>query len=168
MSAPPRFDPSALLDRMKALGAGDLLLPPPVFSDMQTEVLDYRPGDAEARNVGAAMTARFPNQERYQNPMRMMQGGMMAALVDGVVGPLSYLVAPPSVTAQLTMTYLAPVTPDVEHVEVEARLVERAGRQLVFDATVRAPDGRTLAMARATQTIVRTAPESGAAAPRAS
>ena len=79
----------------------------------------------------------------------------MAAAVDNVVGPLSYLVAPPSVTAQLTMTYLAPVTPDVEVIEVEARLASRAGRQLVLDATVRTLDGRDLALARATQTVVR-------------
>ena len=60
-------------------------------------------------------------------------------------------------TAQLTMTYLAPVTPDLGHITVEATLVARAGRQLVFDATVTAPDGTALAMARATQTIVRKA-----------
>ena len=68
---------------------------------------------------------------------------------------VSYLVAPPSVTAQLSMTYLAPVTPDLEYVEVEATRVARSGRQLVFDATVRAPDGAVLAMARSTNTIVR-------------
>ncbi|MEM0961125.1 MAG: PaaI family thioesterase [Bacteroidota bacterium] len=161
MSAPPRFDPAALLDRMKALGAGDLLLPPPIFVDMQTEVRDYQPGDADADNVGAALVCRFPNLERYQNPMGLMQGGMVAAAVDGVIGPLSYLVAPPSVTAQLAMTYLAPVTPDLDYVDVEGRLTSRSGRQLVLDATVTAPDGRELALARATNTIVRRAPRDG-------
>ena len=87
--------------------------------------------------------------------MGVMQGGMVAAAVDGVIGPLSYLVAPPSVTSQLTMTYLAPAGEGTEYVEVTARLVSRAGRQLVFDAAVTAPDGTEIAVARASQTIVR-------------
>ena len=160
MSVPPApldFDPQALLAAMASQGAGGLKLPPPVFVDMQTEVRDYRPGMGDDK-LGASMTARFPVLERYQNPMGVMQGGMVAAAVDGVIGPLSYLVAPPSVTAQLTMTYLAPATEETEYVEVEARLTARAGRQLVFDATVTSPDGTTIAVARATQTVVKRRP----------
>lgn len=153
MSVPSRVDLQAITDTMKALGATGLKLPPPVLEDMQADVRDYRP--VEGGGVGSALVVRFPVLERYQNPMGMMQGGVMAAAVDNVIGPLSYLVAPPSVTAQLAMTYLAPATPDLEWVEVEARLVSRAGRQLVFDATVTAPDGRELAVARSTNTIVR-------------
>lgn len=154
MSVPknPRFE--QVVAAMRAAGAGDLTLPPPVFDAMQTEVLDYRPG-ADGSHVGAVMVARFPTLEAHQNPMGHMQGGMIAAAVDNVIGPLSYLVAPPSATSQLAVTYLAPVTPDLAYVEVEARLTHRAGRQLVFEATVVDPDGRTLAVAHATQTIVR-------------
>ena len=155
MSVPtnPRF--RQILDAMRgAAGASGLKLPPPVFDAMQTEVLDYRPGAPET-HVGAAMRARFPTLEQHQNPMGHIQGGMIAAAVDNVIGPLSYLVAPPSATARLAVTYLAPVTPDLAHVEVEARLTHRAGRHLVFEATVTGPDGQTLAVAHATQTVVR-------------
>ena len=150
---PPPLDAQTMMAAMAAQGAAGLKLPPPVFVDMQTEVRDYQPGGDDG--VGASMTARFPVLERYQNPMGVMQGGMVAAAVDGVVGPLSYLVAPPSVTSQLAMTYLAPATEGTAYVEVEARLVARSGRQLVFDATVTAPDGTPIAVARASQTIVR-------------
>ncbi len=153
MSVPTKEELQGIVDTMKSLGAGDLRLPPPVLEEMEAEIRDYRP--VEGDGIGAAMVARFPVLERYQNPMGLMQGGMVAAAVDNVVGPLSYLVAPPSVTAQLTMTYLGPVTPDLGYVEVEAQLVARSGRQLVFDATVSAPDGRQLAVARSTNTIVR-------------
>ncbi|HEX8297730.1 MAG TPA: PaaI family thioesterase [Rubricoccaceae bacterium] len=156
MSVPtnPRF--AEIVAAMRASGAGGLKLPPPVFEAMQTDVQDYRPGDAKT-HVGALMVARFPLLEQHQNPMGHMQGGMIAAAVDNVVGPLSYLVAPPSATANLSVTYLAPVTPDLPYVEVTARLTHRAGRQLVFEATVTGPDGQTLAVAHATQTIVRRA-----------
>jgi uncharacterized protein (TIGR00369 family) len=149
----PRFH--QILDAMRAAGAwAGMKLPPPVFEDMQTDVRDYRPG-ADGTHLGAEMTARFPLQERHQNPMGHMQGGMIAAAIDNVLGPLSYLVAPPSATAQLAVTYLAPVLPGLAYIEVTGRFVERAGRQLVFDAVVSAPDGRTLAVARSTNSVVR-------------
>jgi acyl-coenzyme A thioesterase PaaI-like protein len=149
----PDLDLQRLTEQMKGMGAADLRLPPPVMEMMRAEVRDYRPGGDGG--VGSTLVIRFPVQEAFQNPMGVMQGGMIAAAVDNAIGPLSYLAAPPSVTSQLTMTYLAPVTPDLPHLDVEARLVARAGRQLVFDATVRAPDGRELAIGRASQTIVR-------------
>ncbi len=154
MSIPtnPRFQ--EIIDRMAAAGAGGLKLPPPVFAAMQTDMQDYTPGDAET-HVGAAMVARFPMLEQHQNPMGHMQGGMIAAAVDNVVGPLSYLVAPPSATAQMGVTYLAPVTSALAYIEVTARLTHRGGRQLVFEAAVTDPNGKTLAVANATQTILR-------------
>lgn len=160
MSVPSPTDLRGFKEMMEAAGAAGLKLPPPVLLDMQADLRDYRPGDAERGNVGAVLVARFPVLERYQNPMGTMQGGVVAAAVDNVIGPLSYLVAPPSVTSQLTMTYLAPVSEGMETIEVQARLVHRAGRQLVFDATVTGPDGAELAIARSTNTIVRRRPRS--------
>lgn len=151
----PDLNLQRMVDRMKALGADGLKVPPPVFIDMETEIRDYRPGDEAREHLGAVLVARFPNLERYQNPMGYMQGGIIAAAVDGVVGPLSFLVAAPSVTAQLSMTYLAPVTDAMPYVEVEGTLTHRSGRHLVFDAVVRSPEGADLAVARMTQTVVR-------------
>jgi uncharacterized protein (TIGR00369 family) len=154
MSVPSPTDLNGFLKTMEAAGAAGLMLPPPVFTDMETDVRDYRPGDAET-GVGAVLVARFPVLERYQNPMGVMQGGVIAAAVDNVVGPLSYMVAPPSATSQMAMTYLRPVAEGMAYVEVEARLASRAGRQLVFDAVVRSPEGAELAVARFTQTVLR-------------
>lgn len=158
MSVPSPTDFQGFQAMMEQAGAAGLRLPPPALLDMQADIRDYRPGAADRGHVGAALLVRFPVLERYQNPMGAMQGGVVAAAVDNVVGPLSYLVAPPSVTAQLTVTYLAPVSEGAEAIEVEARLVHRAGRQLVFDAVVRGLDGAELAVARSTNTIVRRSP----------
>lgn len=151
MAAPTDPAVRALLDHMRRAGADGLKLPPPVFVDMEAEVVAADP-------KGGTLRVRFPVRERYQNPMGLMQGGMIAAAVDNVLGPLSYLVAPPSVTQQLTLTYVAPVGADVPYVEIEGRLVERAGRTLVLDARVENPEGAVLALARATCQIVRRAP----------
>lgn len=141
---------------MAALGASGLQIPPPSFTTMESEVVDYEPGDPET-NLGARLTVRIPVRERWQNPMGLMQGGALAMAVDNVIGPLSYLVAPPSSTTQLALTYLAPVTPEMEAITIVGVFVQRAGLQLVFDAEVQAPDGTVLTAARATCRVVRRA-----------
>ena len=155
-----RPTPTDVLRAMQVMAssAPGLTIPPPVFEDMQVEVVDYRPGDPET-HVGDRLTVLMPVLERYGNPMRHVQGGIVAAMIDNAIGPLSYLVAPPSATTQMTVSYLAPLLPGLEAVVVTATLAHRAGRTLLLDAEVRSPDGDLLAAARATHTIVRPARE---------
>lgn len=132
----------------KAPASANLRLPPPVFETMEGAFVAFDEG-------GARLRVRFPVLERFQNPMGHMQGGAIAAAIDNGIGPLSYLVAPPSATTELTTTYLRPVGPDEAAIEVEAWLVERAGRRLVFDARVTNGAGETVALARAVCQILR-------------
>jgi len=121
----------------------DLQLPPPCYEDMGAEAISF---DEEAE----VLVVRLPVRERYQNPLRLMQGGYIAAAIDNTLGPLSFLVAPPSVTTQMSTQYLRPVPPSVDYIDVEGRVAERAGRQLFLEATVRLPNGKTAARAQAT------------------
>ena len=154
MSVPSSFSLDQIREAMVSLGADGMALPPPSFTTMGTEVVDYRPGAPET-NLGAVLIVRIPNDERWRNPMGLMQGGALGMAVDNAIGPLSFLVAPPSSTTQLALTYIAPVTPDMDAITVEATFVQRAGRQLVFDAEVKGPDGTVLTVARATNQVVR-------------
>jgi uncharacterized protein (TIGR00369 family) len=137
-----------LRDRMP--DGSSLQIPPPVFQDMEGELLSYDP-DAQV------LRARFPVLERYQNPLGTMQGGILVALVDNTLGPLSYLAAPPSVTTQLNTTFIRPVTAKDTYVEVEGRVTEQAGRQLFMTARVTNAQGKTLALSQATCQILRRA-----------
>jgi acyl-coenzyme A thioesterase PaaI-like protein len=114
---------------------------------MEGEFLDF---DLDA----GSLTARFPVRKSYLNPFGTMQGGMVAAAVDNTLGPLSMLVAPPSVTRQLEMTYSRPVPLDIDHIVVSARLLEREDRWLVFKADVRSPGGLRLARSKAVHWIL--------------
>ncbi len=125
---------------------GGLKLPPPVALLMEVEFVSYE--------EGRAMTNRFPVKEMYQNPAGHMQGGMIAAAIDNTLGPLSFLLAPYSTTTHLNLTYIRPVTPEMSHILVTARLVERTRNQLHLSATVTSEDGKTLVIAYATQRIV--------------
>ena len=144
MPADPPFH--QLLEKMKAAGAEGLRLPPPVFETFGAEVVGHE--------EGRSLTVRFPVEERWQNPMGMMQGGVLAALVDNVLGPLSYLVAPPSVTTELNVTFLRPVTPDAAWVDVRGEVVEVMRTRLVLKAEVTDPRGRRVALAQAACLVV--------------
>jgi uncharacterized protein (TIGR00369 family) len=133
---------AALFARMASGGAAGLALPPPVFEAMGGAFLAF---DAEA----ARLRARFATLDPFRNPMGHLQGGALAMALDNTVGPLSYLVAPPSATTELTATYLRPVTAGDAAIEVEAWRVEQVGRRLVFDARVANAAGETVALARA-------------------
>lgn len=121
-------------------------IPPRCFEDMEGEVIDYS---------DASLTVRFPVKERYQNPTGMMQGGLITAAIDNTFGPLSYFVAPPSATQQLNTTYIRAVKPDDAFIEIEAVVVEQAGRQLFMNAEVRNPGGKTVAIGHASCRMIR-------------
>lgn len=131
-----------VLDLLRARAEEGFQIPPPVFTEMRAEVVGY--------DEGEALRVRFPVEPRFTNPAGVMQGGMIAAAVDNTLGPLSYLVAPPSVTTQLNVSYLRPVPPALDYFEVEGRLDERTRQYLFLSARVTDPRGRVLALAQAT------------------
>jgi acyl-coenzyme A thioesterase PaaI-like protein len=125
----------------------DFLIPPPVFELMQGEFLTI---DLDSGQI----KTRFPVLAEYQNPYRIMQGGIVAAAVDNTIGPLSFLVAPFNVTRRLEMKFSRQITNDIEFIIVEAGLQSREGRKLTFNAAVRDQSGTLLARGRASHWIV--------------
>lgn len=122
-----------------------LQFPPACFVTMGGEFLFF---DAVAKRL----RVRFPVKPEFANPMGYMQGGLIVGAIDNTIGPLTFLVAPPSVTTQLNTTYIRPVTPDLSHFEVEAVITEQTQRWVFIDAVVYAGD-KQLALARASSTV---------------
>lgn len=137
-----------VVDKLAALAASErkMTIPPPCFTEMN--------GDYVAFEEGKALICRFPNDPRFRNPIGLMQGGFIVAAIDNTLGPLSYLVAPPSVTTQLNTTYIRPVTPRDAYIEVRGEVIEQTQNQLYLKATVQNPSGKTLCMAFATAQIL--------------
>lgn len=133
-----------LIEQMRARAPRGMTIeiPPRVFVEMGGQFVSYQEGQS--------LTVRFPVVERYQNPLGLMQGGMIVAAIDNAIGPLSYLIAPPSVTTQLNTSYVRKITPEDAYIEVEARLVARAGKQLYLSAQVFNPERKLVALAEAT------------------
>jgi acyl-coenzyme A thioesterase PaaI-like protein len=120
---------------------------PPVFKEMNGQILDYD------LTVGT-LTCQFPVEERYQNPYRTMQGGMIAAAIDNTIGPLSVLIAPPNVTRQLEIRYKRPITADHHSITITAVLKTRTHSYLFFNAQVRTDNGELAATAKARHYIL--------------
>lgn len=123
-------------------------IPPNIWVDMEGEFTEW---DEEEH----ILSARFPVQARYQNPLGMMQGGMIVAAIDNVFGPLSYLVAPPSLTQQLNTTYIQGVGPQDEYIIVTAQVEHKTRRFLYLSARVTNQQGELLALSQASCLILR-------------
>lgn len=138
--------PEQIIDQMKQ---SKLRVPPPVFLEMNGEFVSTDPAQK-------TMTIAFPVEERFHNPMGTLQGGIIAAAIDNAIGPLSFTVAPPSVTKTLTINYLRPVKGNLEKIYVTAKLESQEGRQITFSATVHNEDGSvTYASAEALHIILK-------------
>ncbi|HRR07806.1 MAG TPA: PaaI family thioesterase [Rhodothermales bacterium] len=125
-----------------------MLLPPPCFTEMNGEYVSF--------TENRILVCRFPNDPRFQNPIGLMQGGFIVAAIDNTLGPLSYLVAPPSVTTQLNTTYLRPVTMRDTYLDVHGEVLEQSKSYLHMRATVLNPSGKKIALAFSTNQILST------------
>lgn len=126
---------------------GALQIPPPSLEEMKTEFVAF---DEAARSLAA----RFPVEARYQNPLGYMQGGFLVAAIDNTLGPLSYLVAPPSVTLQMSTQFLRPVAAETKYIVVHGRVDEMTKSYLFMSARVLDPRDRVVAIAQATAQIL--------------
>lgn len=128
-------------DLGELLGPG-VAFPPPCFTTMKATFLAY-----ESRT---ALTVAFPVEEAFLNPVGVMQGGFIAAAIDNVMGPLSYLaMRRPAATLSLHTQFIRGTVPG-NTLAVVARVVSRTPQTLVMTAEARNEKGKLIAMATAT------------------
>ena len=140
-----------LLDILKNHGSIDydkFEIPPPVFLTMQGEFLSF------SKKEGS-LKCRFPVLKAHFNPYGVMQGGMISAAIDNTIGPLSMLVAPPSLTRKMEVKYSSAVEKELGFIYVTAHYRAQKKRFLYFEAVVENAMGtKQFASAKATHWIV--------------
>ena len=112
-------------------------LPPRIFSDMEGEFIDLV--------EGISLTARFPNKDRYMNPMGFMQGGIITAAIDNTVSPLSFMLGSPNVTQTISTTFKRPIKKTDRFVIVKASMIEKTETHIVMQAEVKSDSGKLMA-----------------------
>lgn len=121
-------------------------LPPNCFSSMWAEFIEY-----ESRTM---LKVAIPVLENSLNPMKIMQGGFIAAAFDNTFGPLSYVAARnPCVTLDLHTNYIRSVSAG-ETLTVIARVVSRSGRTLHMSAEAHNGKGKLIATASTNMIMV--------------
>lgn len=126
----------------------DVQLPPPSMLELQLEYLEVHPGKK--------MIAKLPFQQRLTNPIRTFQGGFLAAGIDDVFGPLSYVTAGrPCTTLSLNTTFLKPFLAKHGHCLIEAEILQKTKSFIFMRAKVTTPDGEIIAHAESHVSILR-------------
>lgn len=128
--------------------ADKMIQPPPIFVTLGAEIIDF---DLEAQT----MTNKYPVSAQFLNPLGFLQGGILTAIMDNTIGPLSMMLAPPSVTTQFNTSYLRPASAKDKFLIVTAECTERTRRQLFFTATVHNEAGKTLSIGHSTHQIIQ-------------
>jgi len=105
------------------------LLPPPSFTVMQCEIIEY-----DKKNK--SLITKLPVLEQWANPYGTMQGGMIDAAIDNAVGPLSMLIAPPNMTRTIETKLIKAITMDLKYIYVKVQLIEEKKRRLTFEVSV--------------------------------
>ncbi len=100
---------------------------------------DYEPGKM--------LSAVFPFNENFLNPLRTYQGGFLCAAIDDVFGPLTYLTAKrPVLTVQMNTTFIRPFTQKDEKITIRAEVISQSKSLLVLQAEVKTQDGKLIAI----------------------
>ncbi|HNR31288.1 MAG TPA: PaaI family thioesterase [Candidatus Hydrogenedentes bacterium] len=127
---------------------GGLTIPPVIVAELRPRLLDHTPGES--------IRCAFPAQERFANPMGMLQGGIIAAAFDFVFGMLAFLTLErPCASVTMNLTYLRPLPADGAEFTVEV-CMRAAMRSLAFlEGSVCDGNGKTIATATTTMNVPR-------------
>ncbi|MEX2088646.1 MAG: PaaI family thioesterase [Bacteroidota bacterium] len=122
-------------------------LPPKCFTAMQAKFLEY-----ESRRL---LKVAFPVLESFLNPVRIMQGGFIAAAFDNTFGPLSYLAAREAcVTLDLHTQFIRTITLG-DTLTVQATVVSRGPQTLYLAGEATNGRGKLVATCSANAVVVK-------------
>ena len=135
--------------------AGEMPLPP-VLGLLGWSVIDAEEGRVRARFVG---------RKEFYNPGGFVQGGILAAMLDGVMGAAAVsLLAPDETitTLEMKMSYMrsvkaVPLVGDGRVVHRGGSVIFMEGSLTAEDGSLTAEDGSLVATATATGRVVRAA-----------
>ncbi len=126
----------------------DFLFPPPSNETLGVEYTEIIPGQK--------MSATFPYQRKFANPVGLYQGGFLSAAIDEVLGPLAYVTAGiPCMTLSLNVTYLKAFPETMKHVIVEGFVLQKTKSFIFLRAEVKSPTGELIAHAESHAAVMR-------------
>ncbi len=123
-------------------------VPPPSFAFLESELVEASGGKA---------VVLFRPTEQMENPYGIIQGGILAAMLDNTVGPALWSIVPDraSSTIQMSINFLRPAKAG-DVIRGIAEVVKHGQTQAYIEARLeRATDGAVLTKATATNVFLR-------------
>ena len=122
---------------------------PPVLG-----LLGWNAAHAEPGHVRAG----FQGKEEFYNPVGLVQGGILAAMLDGVMGAAAVSLLAPNesiTTLEMKMNYMRSV--QAVPLVGDGRVVHRGGSVIFMEGSITTEDGALVATATATGRVIRAA-----------
>ena len=122
--------------------------PPPAAVTLGFKLLDIDPDRGTIR-------ARFEAKQEFLNPLGVVQGGFLAAMLDDTLGPALACTLPPgqfAPTIELKVNFIRPAS--LGTLIGEGRVVARGGTIAFLAGELRTAQGELVATATATARIV--------------
>jgi acyl-coenzyme A thioesterase PaaI-like protein len=142
-----KIDVIEIYKKMQLGNEESLILPPPSFSMMKCEIIDYQEDEK-------SIVVKIPVLKCWVNPYNTMQGGLIEAAIDNAVGPLSLLSAPINITRNIETKFIKSITLETQYIYVHAKLCEQRKKRLTFDATVQNKDGEIFTKSKVINFII--------------
>ncbi|HEX5088960.1 MAG TPA: PaaI family thioesterase [Nocardioides sp.] len=136
------------LDVLRAIGTGELPLPPAVRT-LGLEPVEANPG---------RVSFRLDPDEYHLNPFGIVHGGVLAAVVDTAMGCAVHSLLPPAVgyvTAELSIRFLRPAVLSGGPLVCTGEVDHQGRTTMVASARVEDADGRLIALASSTCLVRR-------------
>ncbi len=126
----------------------NLSLPPLSMLELKLEYTKVEPG--------ILLEAKFPFQKRFTNPVGLMQGGFLAAAMDDIFGPLSYMTAQrPCMTLSMNVTYLRAFSEKDQEVILTGKVIQKTKSFIFMRVEVKNNQGDIVATADSHVSILR-------------
>ena len=120
---------------------------PPVLGLLGWNVVHAEPG---------RVRAGFQGQEEFYNPVGLVQGGILSAMLDGVMGAAAVSLLGPDesiTTLEMKVSYMRSVR--AAPLTGEGWVVHRGGSVIFMEGSLSAEDGSLVATATATGRVIR-------------
>ncbi len=161
-----KIDPARIRRAWKRLADKGFRLPPPTMEFFRLELLpaeecaggaqeggtreDAPAAEMSPQPEGTGLVLAFTPDERMCNPGGIVQGGVIAGVLDEAIGVLTAALAQgrPFTTAHLALDYFAPARPGERYL-ARAWLVRRGRRRMVVDAELFVAERADRPLARA-------------------
>lgn len=122
------------------------LVAPPIHTFLGGKIEHF---DAEQ----TLMRVSYQSRAEFANPMGMLQGGMLSAMLDDAMGLFAFIGhdAQPAATVNMTVNFLRPT--QLKQVDVEVYFVRR-GRKISNLEAIAWQDGKQVAKVAAVFTVI--------------